>query len=95
MGSLPERVTPRRHAIRKGVTCRELVELITNYLEDEMPPDERTRFEQHLGYCESCVIYLSQIRRTVDIVGSLREEHLTADARDELIAAFRGWPNEP
>lgn len=66
MGSLPERVTPRRHAIRKGVTCRELVELITNYLEDEMPPDERTRFEQHLGYCESCVIYLSQIRRTVD-----------------------------
>jgi anti-sigma factor RsiW len=73
------------------LTCQELVELINEYLEEELSPDERTRFEEHLVYCDPCVNYVGQMRRTISLVGSLKEEHLDPAARDELIAAFRGW----
>ena len=73
------------------LTCRELVELINDYLEHELSADERTRFEEHLVYCDPCVNYVGQMRRTVELVGALREEHIEPAARDDLMAAFRGW----
>jgi anti-sigma factor RsiW len=76
------------------LTCRELVELINEYLEEELSADEHTRFEEHLVYCDPCVNYVGQMRRTVELVGALREEHLDGDVREELITAFRGWKAE-
>src|SRR4051794_38379587 len=73
------------------LTCRELVELINDYLEHELSEDERTRFEEHLVYCDPCVNYVGQMQRTVSLVGALREEDISPAARDELMAAFRGW----
>lgn len=74
------------------LTCRELVELINDYLEHELSPDERTRFEEHLVYCDPCVNYVGQMRRTVELVGALHEEHIPSErAREELMGAFRGW----
>ena len=67
------------------------MELINDYLEEELSPDERTRFEEHLVYCDPCVNYVGQMRRTVELVGALREEYLDPVARDELMTAFRGW----
>lgn len=67
------------------------MELINDYLEEELSAEERTRFEEHLVYCDPCVNYVGQMRRTVALVGALKEEHLDPEARDELIAAFRGW----
>jgi anti-sigma factor RsiW len=73
------------------LTCRELVELINDFLEEAMSPEERTRFEEHLVYCDPCANYVGQMRRTIDLVGTLREEDIDPDARDQLIGAFRGW----
>jgi anti-sigma factor RsiW len=73
------------------LTCRELVELVTDYFEDALPADERARFEQHVAYCDPCVNYLGQMRRTAEIVGALREDHVHPDARAALLSAFRGW----
>ena len=71
--------------------CRELVELITDYLENRLSPRDRTRFQAHLGECEACRIYLEQFRQTIRALGRLPEESLSSEARGALIAAFRGW----
>jgi len=76
------------------LTCAELVELVTAYLEGALPADERVRFEQHLVMCEGCIAYLDQMRETVRLTGTLREEHLDDHARDALLHAFRTWAIE-
>jgi anti-sigma factor RsiW len=73
------------------LSCQELVELVTEYLEGVMKPADRRLFEAHLVYCEGCVTYLAQMRETIALVGRLSEEDVSRPARDELMAAFRDW----
>ena len=71
--------------------CRDLVELITEYLEDRLSPRDRARFEAHLADCDACRTYVDQFRQTIRVLGRLPEESLSVEARDALRAAFRGW----
>jgi hypothetical protein len=73
------------------ITCQEVVELVTAYLERALPPDETTLFEQHLNLCDGCVTYVEQMRGTIAATGRIAEDDLLADARDRLLDAFRGW----
>jgi anti-sigma factor RsiW len=73
------------------MSCRELVELVTDYLEDALAPTDRAAFEAHLAICPGCVAYLDQMRRTITLTGSLTEDSLSPAVRDELLAAFRSW----
>lgn len=75
----------------EDLTCRELVEVVTAYLDDAMPEDERARFESHLGACAKCRAYLAQFRQTIRLAGHLREDDLPAGARERMLAAFRDW----
>ena len=72
------------------LSCREVVELVTDYLEGALGDEERTRFEMHLVYCSGCARYLDQMRGTIAAVGGTAplEE---SDVPDELLDAFRGW----
>jgi anti-sigma factor RsiW len=71
--------------------CRELVELLTDYLEDRLSPADRARFENHLADCEACRTYFEQFRETIRALGRLPEESLSSEAREALLAALRGW----
>jgi anti-sigma factor RsiW len=73
------------------LTCQEFVELVSDYVEGSLPPLERARFEAHLTDCDYCVEYLEQMRVTIDILGRLREEHISPVARSQLLAVFRDW----
>lgn len=73
------------------LTCKEMVELVTDYLEDRLPASERARFEEHLAVCGDCRTYVDQLSRTADALGRLREEDLSPAARDRLLEAFRDW----
>ena len=73
------------------LTCRELVELVTDYLEGRLSERERTRFDAHLADCEDCDTYLGQMHQTVRALGRLPEESLSGEARDALLEAFRNW----
>ena len=73
------------------LTCREMVELVTDYLEDALPAADRARFELHLGGCEGCGNHLEQMRTTIRVTGTLDEDAFPAGQLDGLIAAFRGW----
>jgi hypothetical protein len=73
------------------VTCQEVVELVTDYLETALPADETALFEQHLNFCDGCVWYVDQMRTTVTTVGRLREEDVPPETRERLLTAFREW----
>jgi len=73
------------------LSCRELVELVTDYLEGALSADERARFEEHIAGCGGCETYLEQIRQTIESVGRLPDDGLTPDAERALLEAFRGW----
>ena len=71
--------------------CRELVEVVTDYLEDRLSPRDRARFEAHLAECEYCETYLEQMWQTIRALGRLPEESLSVEARNVLLTAFRDW----
>jgi anti-sigma factor RsiW len=73
------------------LTCREVVDLLTEYLEDALPPLERARVEEHLAVCPDCRAYLAQTRTTVRLLRGLREETVPQETVDELVRAFRRW----
>jgi len=73
------------------ISCRELVVLITAYLEGSLPEADRQRFEAHLALCPGCEAYLEQMRLTIRLLGALREENLPPTPRQRLLAAFRDW----
>jgi hypothetical protein len=75
----------------RELTCKELVELVTDYLECTMPADTRTRFEAHLAGCPFCQIYLDQMRQTIRTAGRLRDESIPPAGLDALLAHFRRW----
>jgi anti-sigma factor RsiW len=73
------------------LTCQELVEIVSDYLEGALPPNERERFEAHLEICEGCRRYLDQMRTTILLAGRLNEKDLDPGARDRLVQLFREW----
>lgn len=74
-----------------GLVCRELVELVTNYLEGALPAAETARVEAHLAVCPHCARYLEQMRQTIAATGHVSEEDLQPEAREALLSAFRNW----
>jgi anti-sigma factor RsiW len=73
------------------ITCQEVVELVTDYLDGALPSEQISVFEQHLNFCDGCVWYVDQLRTTVATVGQIREEDVPAETRERLVAAFREW----
>jgi len=76
------------------ITCKQLVELVTDYLEDRLPVEQRLLFEEHVAFCSWCRTYLEQMRETVRLTGTLREEDLDPQARKALLDAFRDWKRD-
>lgn len=75
----------------RGLTCKELVELVTDYLEGDLSPSERVRFELHISICGDCTRYLDQMRATIAAVGGLPADSIPPASRDALLRAFRDW----
>ena len=73
----------------KRLSCEELVELVSGYLDDELDETARHRFDDHLRRCEGCARYVGQLRVTVQALGELPPEKLSASARERLLRAFR------
>ena len=76
------------------LTCQELVELITDYLDGVMPNEQRVAFEGHIAICPPCRGYLAEIRRTVQVAGTLTEDMIPPEGRDVMLRAFRDWKRD-
>ena len=77
--------------IVEQLSCQELVELVTGYLDGALPAAERARFDAHIAGCDGCRAYLEQIRETIRLTGTLRPEQLDPAAEEALLEAFRDW----
>ena len=73
------------------LTCQELVELVTDYLEGALSPAERARFEAHLDDCDDCPVYVDELRTTISLVGRLNGADVSPNARATLLGEFRAW----
>jgi predicted anti-sigma-YlaC factor YlaD len=73
------------------LTCRDVVELVSDYLESALAPAERARFDEHLAMCSGCRAYLDQMRITITTLGRLSEETVPVETQQALLAAFRDW----
>lgn len=78
----------------KPLSCQELVELVTAYLDGGLSKRDRKRFQGHIGACDHCTAYLAQFRQTIAATGSLTEEQIDPAARAELLDAFHDWKRE-
>jgi len=74
-----------------GPTCREFVELVTQYLEDRLDAESRVRFEQHVAECPGCARYLDQIREATRVLGRTTLDTISPQARGQLLDAFHSW----
>ena len=73
------------------LSCQELVELVTDYLEGVLPEVERERFDAHLATCDGCRTYVEQMRATLRVTGELTPASMSPEAETSLLKAFRAW----
>jgi anti-sigma factor RsiW len=78
----------------REMACQELVELVTAYFDGSLSWTDRRRFRAHIRGCEHCTAYVEQMRQVIEATGRLTEEDIRPEAREELLAAFRGWRGE-
>jgi anti-sigma factor RsiW len=76
---------------RRTIACREVVELVTDYLEGALPRGERRRLERHLAGCPHCTEYLAQMRETIRLTGRIVPEDFSPQMREEFTELFRRW----
>jgi anti-sigma factor RsiW len=74
-----------------ALTCREVIALLTDYVEDALAAEERLRVEAHIATCDGCTTYLEQVRETIRLTGMLTEEQIPDEEKQRLLAAFRHW----
>jgi predicted anti-sigma-YlaC factor YlaD len=73
------------------LTCKELTEIITDYLEGHLTFVDRVRFQLHVGMCRNCRAYLRQMKLTIVTLGALSPEPVPEPVRDELLRRFSDW----
>jgi anti-sigma factor RsiW len=71
--------------------CREMVELMTDYLEGALSARDRARFEEHIAGCDGCRAYLEQMGATRKVTGKVADEPIPEYVQEQLLAAFRSW----
>jgi anti-sigma factor RsiW len=73
------------------LTCRELAELVSDYLEGVLAAPVRERIVEHLAGCDDCVAYVEQMRVTIGVARELPAGEVAPPVREALLALFRGW----
>jgi anti-sigma factor RsiW len=75
----------------EDITCREIVRIVSDYVEGALPPAQREAVELHLNLCDGCSDYLEQLRMSIALTGDLPADALSPELEEELCAAFRSF----
>jgi hypothetical protein len=73
------------------ITCKQLVELATSYLEQALARPERVLFEEHPAKCADCRAYMGQLQHTIHMLGTLIEQSIAPGAKQALLDTFCAW----
>lgn len=77
------------------MNCRQIVELMTGYIEGALSESDRQRFEAHLAGCDGCTEYLAQLRTTMRLAARTADQPIPAELETDLLQAFRDWKSRP
>ncbi len=88
------RTSMKRSNTTNGLACKEVVELVTDYLEGVLLPEKRAALEEHLAGCPGCTNYLEQVRLTIGMLRNLAQEPVFPATKEELLQVFRQWQTE-
>lgn len=80
---------------RRELQCRHAIELMSAYLDGQLPTSDRERLEHHFEGCPECIEYLAQLRITITATGKIKADALSDQALDDLVAVYRRWCEEP
>ena len=73
------------------LSCQQITEIVTDYLDGRMSLADRMRFQVHLGMCSHCRAYLRQMKATIGSLGHVPDEPMPTDVRDEMRKRFATW----
>ena len=73
------------------LNCQEVVELVTDYLEQALLPEMQAQFEEHIAECPGCDTYLEQVQQTIMLLRKLSEQQMFPKTKQELVEIFRNW----
>jgi anti-sigma factor RsiW len=79
------------HVTKNEWTCKELVERVTDYLENELTVAELSRFKIHLSACPACDLYIHQIQITIRALSAMPSPELRSEVGSVLLKGFRSW----
>ena len=81
-------------ANQKELNCQEVVELVTEYLEQALLPEKQAQFEKHVENCPGCDIYLQQVQQTIMMLRKLSEQQTFPETKQELLEIFQNWKQD-
>jgi anti-sigma factor RsiW len=73
------------------LSCQQVVELITDYLEHTLLPEVRERLEAHVTECPGCESYIEQMQLTIDMLHQIARESVFSATKQELLQLFHDW----
>ena len=76
------------------LNCQEVVELVTDYLEQALLPEMKAQFDEHINECPGCDTYLEQVQQTIMMLRKLTEQQMFPETKQELLEIFRNWKQE-
>jgi anti-sigma factor RsiW len=71
------------------MSCRQFVEIVTDYLEQQLDEARRLWTDEHLAGCDACRNYLEQMRTTIRALRDLGDESLDVAERERILAVMR------
>jgi anti-sigma factor RsiW len=77
------------------MTCAQLVEQLSDYLEDALRPDQMARVRVHLHNCGGCETHLGELRVTLRTLSSLPMENLPSEVEQNVLDIYRKWVARP
>jgi len=85
------RTSMKRSNTTAGLVCKEVVELVSDYLEGVLLPEKRAALAEHLAGCPGCTNYVEQVRLTIGMLRALAQEPVFPETKEELLQVFQQW----
>lgn len=85
------RTSMKKSNTTAGLACKEVVELVSDYLEGVLLPEKHAALEEHLAGCPGCTNYVEQVRLTIGMLRTLAQEPVFPETKEELLQVFRQW----
>ena len=81
--------TRKRAQVLTEKTCRQMTDLVSNYLNDRLSPAVKRDFQQHLRVCPDCVAFLNTYKKTVTVTRSVVIEEIPKKVRNNILTFLR------